>query len=212
MKAKAPRASARPAQLEALLHQRQTATPAGRARLDRDAQALFAPRAVVFTDTSDFTHRVERDGVLHFLMLFQAAGEACEQAAAGHGGRCVKWEADSLLLVFPDVPAACAGVRAIEHALRAWAATQPARDRLRFSYGIGWGDVIDLGGDVFGAEVNLASKLGEDTARPDEALLTPQAARAARAAGIKLEPGGLFVAGARRRRCKRLPIGWLAAE
>ncbi len=204
---KAPRPSARPAQLEDLLERREAASPAARARLDRDARTLFAERAVVFTDTSDFTHRVERDGILHFLMLFQAAGEACEAAAAAHGGRCVKWEADSLLLAFPDVPAACAGVRAMQRALRTWDEGQPKRDRLRFSYGIGWGEVIDLGGDLFGVEVNLASKLGEDTARPDEALLTPQAARAARAAGVRLEPGGLFVAGARRRRCLKLPLG-----
>jgi class 3 adenylate cyclase len=49
---------------------------------------------------------------------------------------------------------------------------------VRFSYGIGWGDVIDLEADVFGLEVNLASKLGEDLARPGEVLLTAAAAQA----------------------------------
>jgi len=54
----------------------------------------------------------------------------------------------------------------------------PANERLRFSYGIGYGDVLDLDADLFGLEVNLASKIGEDLARPGEALLTPQAAAA----------------------------------
>jgi adenylate cyclase len=56
--------------------------------------------------------------------------------------------------------------------------TLPANERLRFSYGVGYGDVLDLDGDVFGLEVNLASKIGEDLARPGEILLTPQAAAA----------------------------------
>ena len=51
-------------------------------------------------------------------------------------------------------------------------------ERFRFSYGIGCGDVIEVDGDVFGLEVNMASKLGEDLARPGEALLTPAAAAA----------------------------------
>jgi hypothetical protein len=38
--------------------------------------------------------------------------------------------------------------------------------------------VLDLESDVFGLEVNLASKLGEDLAAPGEALLTPSAAAA----------------------------------
>jgi len=43
---------------------------------------------------------------------------------------------------------------------------------------VGFGDVLDLDGDAFGAEVNLASKIGEDLARPGEVLLTPGAADA----------------------------------
>ena len=49
---------------------------------------------------------------------------------------------------------------------------------MQFSYGIGYGDMLDLDDDMFGLEVNLASKIGEDLARPGEALLTPSAAAA----------------------------------
>lgn len=45
--------------------------------------------------------------------------------------------------------------------------------------GIGYGRVLRIGDlDVFGAEVNAASKLGEDIAKANEVLVT-QAARAA---------------------------------
>jgi class 3 adenylate cyclase len=51
--------------------------------------------------------------------------------------------------------------------------------------------MLDLGKDVLGLEVNLASKLGEDRARPGEILLT-EAAVAALPASLRsrLEPGG----------------------
>ena len=62
---------------------------------------------------------------------------------------------------------------------------RPENEQLRFSYGIGYGDVLDLDEDMFGLEVNLASKLGEDLAEPGEALLTPSAAAAVSAATLK---------------------------
>jgi class 3 adenylate cyclase len=152
-------------------------TPAGRRpQLDaRVLQALTCTRAIVFTDTDDFTLRVERDGIVHFLMTFDRAVRALRPALAALGGRIVKVEADSLLLLFPDLRAACRGVDAIERALRAANRRLPADESLVFSYGIGFGPVLELERDVFGIEVNLASKLGEDCARPGEVLLTEQA-------------------------------------
>ena len=38
--------------------------------------------------------------------------------------------------------------------------------------------MLEVDSDLFGLEVNLASKLGEDLARPGEALLTPAAVTA----------------------------------
>ncbi|MBO7639938.1 MAG: hypothetical protein J6S91_13290, partial [Treponema sp.] len=39
--------------------------------------------------------------------------------------------------------------------------------------GLGYGDILNIGyADVFGAEVNAASKLGEDTAKAWEILVT----------------------------------------
>ena len=163
--------------LLALLARRRR-TPRGRRReLDRRAlPRLVRERAVVFTDMADFTLRAARDGILHFLMLFEAALKAAEPVIRRHGGQLVKVEADSLLLCFQDAAAACRGVAALEAALRAFNRRRPEDERVRFSYGIGFGEVLELGRDVFGLEVNLASKLGEDLARPGQVLLTPAAA------------------------------------
>lgn len=149
------------------------------ARGDLDARAfprLFRRRAIVFTDTDDFTRLVARHGILHFLMLFDRAVAAAAPIVRRHGGDIVKVEGDSLLLRFPDVPAACRAVDGIETALAGLRRGKGAGQFLAFSYGIGFGDVLDLEHDVFGIEVNLASKLGEDMAERGEVLLTPAAA------------------------------------
>ena len=133
---------------------------------------------MVFTDTADFTVRTLRDGILHFLMSFGSVAAAVRPVVHASGGEVVKIEGDSLLLGFDDAVAACEGVFAIEAAVRRYNRTRPGDERFRFSYGIGYGDLVEVDGDRFGLELNLASKLGEDLAQPGEALLTPSAAAA----------------------------------
>jgi adenylate cyclase len=165
--------------LVSFLHQRARLKPARRDAHDVATQkSLFRPRAVVFTDTADFTTRTARDGILHFLMIFNRVVEAAKRPLRETRGRIVKVEGDSLLLDFPGPDDACRGVIALERLLRSTNAGHPPNERLQFSYGIGFGEILDLEHDLFGLEVNLASKIGEDMARPGEALLTPAAAEA----------------------------------
>lgn len=163
--------------LRAILKRRERTTPERRPGLDaRGLGVLARPLAIVYTDTDDFTHRAARDGILHFLMCFDRALRVVRPGIARNGGRVVKVEADSLMLAFPDVAAACRGVDAMEQGLRRVNRGRPTNEQLAFSYGIGFGQVLELEDDVFGLEVNLASKLGEDLARPGEVLLTRAAA------------------------------------
>jgi class 3 adenylate cyclase len=172
--------------LRSFLERRRRTALGKRADLDRRAlPRLFRKRAVVFTDMADFTLRTARDGILHFMMLFDHTLEALSPVVRRAGGEILKVEADSLLLRFDDPAAACRGVQAMESALARHNRRLPENERVCFSYGIGFGDVLDLEGDMFGLEVNLASKLGEDLARPGEALLTPAAAAALDRATLK---------------------------
>lgn len=163
--------------LLSFLHRREHQRGIKRTELDRLARkALFRPRGIVFTDTADFTARTARDGIVHFLMIFNRLVEAAGPVLRATRGRIVKVEADSLLLDFPGVDDACHGVIALERLLKQLNAGKPGNERLDFGYGIGFGEVLDIERDLFGLEVNLASKIGEDMARPGEALLTPAAA------------------------------------
>ena len=163
--------------IESYLRRRTRAKPRERPALDcRSWPTLTRKRAIVFTDTADFTVRTLKDGILHFLMSFDQVVRALRPVVHKHEGTVVKVEGDSLLLTFEDARAACAGVAALDATLRRVNRSLPENERFRFSYGIGYGDVIELEADVFGLEVNMASKLGEDLAQPGEALLTPAAA------------------------------------
>jgi class 3 adenylate cyclase len=165
--------------LLAYLRRRARAAGPRRAALDlRHWPALTRREAVVFTDTADFTVRTLRDGILHFLMAFEKVTALAAPAVRAASGRVVKIEGDSLLLTFPNPIAACAGVDALEASVGRYNRGVPENERFRFSYGIGYGDLLQVDGDRFGLELNLASKLGEDLARPGEALLTPAAAAA----------------------------------
>jgi class 3 adenylate cyclase len=179
-------AGPRTKRLLAFLRRRERSAAARRPEMDcKNFPALFHRRAVVFTDTADFTTRTLRDGILHFLMVFDNVVAAAEPVMRKAKGKIVKVEADSLLLDFPDVAAACRGVTALEALLRRQNRSKPENEHVRFSYGIGYGDILDIEGDLFGLEVNLASKLGEDLAKPGEALLTPAAAATLDAAMLK---------------------------
>ena len=141
---------------------------------------LFHKRAVVFTDTADFTLRTARDGILHFLMVFDTVTTLSEKVVRRTGGEVVKVEGDSLLLRYDDANDAVRGVLELDEALQAYNRGRPENEQVHFSYGVG--DILDTDHDMFGLEVNLASKIGEDLAEPGEALLTASASAA-------LEPG-----------------------
>jgi len=164
--------------LRAHLRRRARAHPAKRGALDRALGALCRPQAIVYTDTADFTVRTVRNGILHFLMVFDRLVRRAPAVVRRHGGAIVKVEGDSLMIRLPTPGAAARAVADLEALLARLNRGRPEDERLHFSYGIGYGDLLQVEGDLFGLEVNLASKLGEDLARPGEILLTPAAAAA----------------------------------
>ena len=141
--------------------------------IDRRVWERFgARRAVLISDMSGFSRLTEGLGIVHCLGLIHRMGALCRPLIEREG-RLVKAEADNLLAVFEEPGMAVAAARAMVEACRLDGASRAPEDRVQVCLGIGWGDVLDLDGqDVFGDEVNLASRLGEDLAGPGEILLT----------------------------------------
>ncbi len=146
--------------------------------LDRRIWDLFGETwAVMFTDLSGFSRQVEKFGILHFLQIIHEHKQLLSPIVARHNGILIKVEADSLIIIFRR--AASALRCAIEMQAAVWEFNKPRlpETEVLLCVGIGYGEMLRIGDqDVFGREVNAASKLGEDTAKAWEILITKAAA------------------------------------
>lgn len=160
-------------ELQALLAQRQQPGADLRAIEAEIIQRFGCRRAVMFTDLVGFSRQVEVFGIVHFLQLIQESEAIFLPLIALHGGDCLKREGDSLLALFNTADAALATARAMLAATLQRNQGRAADECIEVCIGLGMGDVLLIDGrEVWGAEVNAASKLGENRAKGGEILVT----------------------------------------
>ena len=154
------------------------------ADIDRQIRGAFERKvAILAMDMCGFTELTLTHGIIHFLAMIRQMEEVARPAINGNGGRVIKQEADDIFAVFAEPAQA---LEAALDILRGFGATNrvlPPDRHLHGSIGIGFGDTLIIGDeDMFGSEMNVACKLGEDIAGRDEILITT-AAQAALPAG-----------------------------
>jgi len=152
--------------------------------------------AVLVLDMCGFSRLTMRYGITHFLAMIRRLGIIVRPEIAAASGRVVKAEADNVFATFDDVPQALAAARAIHRSLANANSFLPEDWDLHAGIGIGYGPLLLIGThDLFGSEMNLASKLGEDVAGRGEILLSAAAykrvAEANEATEIALQLSGL---------------------
>ena len=162
-----------PARLWKLIDER-TRPQADTGRIDARIWDLFGEEwAVMFTDLSGFSRQVAAFGIIHFLQVIHEQRKLLLPIVEKHDGILLKEEADSLLILFRRPATAVACAIAMQRACRQANERRPPEEQVLLCLGLGYGRVLRIGdADVFGAEVNAASKLGEDTARSYEILAT----------------------------------------
>jgi class 3 adenylate cyclase len=147
---------------------------ADRAAIDRRIWDLFgAEWAIMFTDLSGFSRQVAAFGIIHFLQIIFEHKRLLLPVVADHDGILIKVEADSLLVIFkrPETALRCA--IAMQHACQAYDQGRIPEEQILLCVGLGFGNILRIGDtDLYGAEVNAASKLGEDTAKANEILVS----------------------------------------
>lgn len=161
---------------------------ADRERIDQRIWDLFGEDwAIMFTDLSGFSRQVAAFGIIHFLQIIHEQNGILLPLVAEHDGILIKTEADSYLIIFKRGETALRCAIAMQHACQAVNQQRPPEEKVLLCVGIGFGRILRIGDfDVFGKEVNAASKLGEDTANADEILVTESQRDAAGAiAGIE---------------------------
>ena len=146
------------------------------AEVDQKIRDTFAEtHALMVLDMSGFSRLTIRYGIIHFLAMIHRMNAVVSPAVEEHGGRVIKFDADDVFAVFPDVSKALDASIDILKRLEAVNTGLPEELDLYASMGIGYGEVLNLGEDMFGEQMNLASKLGEDLAHRGEILLTEAA-------------------------------------
>ena len=129
--------------------------------------------AIMFTDLSGFSRQVAKFGIIHFLQIIFEQKRLLLPVVENHDGILVKTEADSFMILFKKPERAIACAVAMQRVCQQVNTRRPAEEHVILCVGIGHGRVLKIADDdVFGHEVNLASKLGEDTAKGDEILAT----------------------------------------
>jgi len=147
---------------------------ADKPQIDRRIWDLFGERwAILYTDLSGFSRRVAEFGVIHFLQTIHESFQLHAPVIDRHGGFLLKIEGDSMMIIFRNVDEAIDCALELQRVTYRHNAARAPEDKVLLCVGIGFGEMLRIGeGDIYGAEVNAASKLGEDTAKEYEILVT----------------------------------------
>ncbi len=142
--------------------------------IDRRIWDSFGEKwCVMFTDLSGFSRGTEKFGIIHFMQIIFESERLILPIIEDFDGFLIKSEGDSLLVLFKRPEKALLCCKRIHEVLQEYNKTKCEEEMILFCVGLGYGDILNIGfADVFGAEVNAASKLGEDTAKAWEILVT----------------------------------------
>lgn len=147
------------------------------AEIDQRIWDLFGEEwAVMFTDLAGFSRRVQEFGIIHFLQIIHEQRKLLLPIVERHDGLLIKEEGDSLLILFRRVERALDAGLAMQRACRMVNERRKPEEQILLCVGIGFGQLLRIADqDAWGREVNSASKLGEDTAKAGEILVTAAA-------------------------------------
>lgn len=154
---------------------------------DADADAPRQVATIAFTDLEGFTRYTARHGDVAARELLERHHRAVGPVIRSRGGRIVKKIGDGLLVSF-GVPEA-AVLAALEIA-------ETNETGLRLRVGLHHGEVVALGDDLIGHDVNLAARVA-DSAKGGEILATVDVRQA-----VGTVPAGVEFGRARRRTFK----------
>ncbi|MEW6207401.1 MAG: adenylate/guanylate cyclase domain-containing protein [Acidobacteriota bacterium] len=145
--------------------------------IDRRLKEAFERRvAILALDMCGFSRLTSHYGIIHYLAMIQQMEAAARPAVRQNGGVVIKQEADNLWAIFDTPTKALEGALDILRAFDAINSVVPSERDIFGTIGIGYGDTLVVGSeDLFGSEMNLASKLGEDLGGKNEILITAAA-------------------------------------
>lgn len=147
------------------------------AQIDAEIRNAFERMvAILVLDMSGFSRLTEKYGIIHYLAMIEQMEGTARPAIKGNHGQVIKQEADNLFAIFGNPVDALESALDIFRAFEAINTVLPDARDIHGAIGIGYGETLVVEDkDLFGPEMNLASKLGEDIAVKGQILLTRSA-------------------------------------
>ena len=142
--------------------------------IDQRIWDLFGEEwTVMFTDLSGFSRKVAKFGIIHFLQTIFESQRLLIPIIEKSDGILLKVEGDSMLVIFRNPRKAIQASLSMQKATQQYNVGRPAEEHVLLCVGLGHGQMLRIGdSDVYGQEVNSASKLGEDTSKAGEIMVT----------------------------------------
>lgn len=171
--------------------------PERRAEITKEIEETFGQeKAVLVLDMSGFSRTTQRYGIVAFLLMIHQMKLVARPIVDERRGLIVKADADNLFCLFDTVLDAVEASQEIRSHLNTANLLLPEESRLYISVGIGYGQILNLGEeDLYGDEVNLASKLGEDVAQMGDILLTAAAHARLESTDISVREESISISG-----------------
>lgn len=133
-------------------------------------------RTIMVLDMSGFTRATQQGNIISFLLSINQMQRLVVPVVQEQGGLLIRAEHDNLTCLFDEVEDAIRASSEITGRLESANVILPSDKELYCSVGIGYGPILNVGNEaIYGNEVNLASKLGEDIGGLGDVLLTPDA-------------------------------------
>ena len=130
-------------------------------------------KAVLVLDMCGFSRTTQLLGIISFLLMIDQMQSVAIPSIEQNGGIVIKAPGDNLYCLFDKAADAVRASRQINKRLNAENAALPVERQLHASFGIGYGKILNIADeDIFGDEVNLACKLGEDIADKGQILIS----------------------------------------
>ncbi|HWQ99259.1 MAG TPA: adenylate/guanylate cyclase domain-containing protein [Candidatus Methylomirabilis sp.] len=153
--------------------------PENAKRIDAKIRKTFEKTvAIMVLDMSGFSRLVQRYGIIHYLAMIRRMRRVVTPAILRNHGLVIKFEADNCFAVFQKADDGVQACIEIRHDLEVANLATPDESDVHVCIGLGYGPTLLACDDMYGNEMNLASKLGEDVAEKGEVLLTEAAKKA----------------------------------
>jgi len=135
-----------------------------------------ATRACLVSDSTGFTRTTKAKGIPYFLSLIVQMREVALDVITRNNGINFRAEADNVYAEFYTADDALKASLELHEEIDKAGLMLSEEEKFKVCIGIGYGKLLIAGDEgVYGDEMNIASKLGEDTAKGGETLLSESA-------------------------------------